>query len=71
MVRGFSFASFADGLVLEVQRMVVDKTGLAGPWNFDLLYTPDRPVVLNGGIVPPNPDAPSLFTAVQELPSIE
>jgi uncharacterized protein (TIGR03435 family) len=65
-VRGFSMARFAGSLVNQVQRMVVDKTGLTGPWNFELLYTPDQPVALNGAIVPPNPDAPSLFTAVQE-----
>jgi uncharacterized protein (TIGR03435 family) len=66
LVRGFSIERFAGGLVRQVQRMVVDKTGLTGPWNFELLYTPDQPVALNGAIVPPNPDAPSLFTAVQE-----
>jgi uncharacterized protein (TIGR03435 family) len=66
LVRGFSIGRFAGGLVGQVQRMVVDKTGLTGAWNFELLYTPDQPVRLNGAIVPPNPDAPSLFTAVQE-----
>ena len=66
LVRGFSIGRFAGGLVGQIQRMVVDKTGLTGPWNFELLYTPDQPVRLNGAIVPPNPDAPSLFTAVQE-----
>jgi len=66
LVRGFSIGRVAGGLVGQVQRMVVDKTGLTGPWNFELLYTPDQPVRLNGAIVPPNPDAPSLFTAVQE-----
>jgi bla regulator protein blaR1 len=66
LVRGFSIGRFAGGLVSQVRRTVVDKTGLTGPWNFELLYTPDQPVSLNGAIVPPNPDAPSLFTAVQE-----
>jgi uncharacterized protein (TIGR03435 family) len=66
IVRGFSIARFAGGLVSQVRRMVVDKTALTGPWNFELLYTPDQPVSLNGAIVPPNPDAPSLFTALQE-----
>jgi uncharacterized protein (TIGR03435 family) len=65
-VRGFPMASVAGALVNQVQRTVVDKTGLSGPWNFELLYTPDRPAVVNGAIVPPNPDAPSLFTALQE-----
>ena len=29
-------------------------------------FTPDQPAVLNGAVVPPSPDAPSLFTALQE-----
>lgn len=65
-VRGYSMARFGQSLVNQVQRMVVDKTGLTGPWNLELQYTPDQPAVLNGTIVPPSPDAPSLFTAVQE-----
>ena len=65
-VRGYSMPRFGQSLVSQVQRMVVDKTGLTGPWNLEVLYTPDQPVALNGAIVPPNPDAPSLFTAVQE-----
>jgi len=65
-VRGYSLARFGQSLVGQVQRTVVDKTGLAGAWNFELLYTPDQPAVVNGAIVPPNPDAPSLFTALQE-----
>ena len=59
-------ARFGQSLVNQVQRMVVDKTGLTGPWNLEVQYTPDQPAVLNGAIVPPSPDAPSLFTAVQE-----
>jgi len=65
-VRGYSLPRFGQSLVSQVQRMVVDKTGLTGPWNLEVLYTPDQPVALNGAIVPPNPDAPSLFTAIQE-----
>jgi uncharacterized protein (TIGR03435 family) len=66
IVRGYSLARFSQSLIGQVQRMVVDKTGLPGPWNLEVLYTPDQPVALNGAIVPPNPDAPSLFTALQE-----
>jgi uncharacterized protein (TIGR03435 family) len=65
-VRGYSMARFAQTLTPFVQRPVIDKTDLTGGWNLDVLYTPDQPVALNGAIVPPNPDAPSLFTAVQE-----
>ena len=65
-VRGYSIARFAQSLTTPVQRIVVDKTRLAGGWNFDVVYTPDQPAMLNGAVVPPSPDAPSLFTAVQE-----
>jgi len=65
-VRGFPMGRFAGMLVSPLQRMVVDKTGLTGPWNLEVLYTPEQPVALNGAIVPPNPNAPSLFTALQE-----
>lgn len=65
-VRGYSMARFGQSLISQVQRVVVDKTGLSGGWNLEVIYTPDQPVALNGAIVPPNPDAPSLFTAVQE-----
>ena len=65
-VRGYSMARFAGSLVNQVQRMVVDKTGLTGGWKFEVQFTPDQPAVLNGAVVPPSPDAPSLFTALQE-----
>jgi len=65
-VRGFPMGRFAGMLVSPLQRMVVDKTGLTGPWNLEVLYTPEQPVALNGAVVPPNPNAPSLFTALQE-----
>jgi uncharacterized protein (TIGR03435 family) len=65
-MRGYSMARFGQSLINQVQRMVVDKTGLTGAWNLEVVYTPEQPAVLNGAVVPPNPDAPSLFTAVQE-----
>lgn len=65
-VRGYSMARFGQSLVGQVQRMVVDKTGLAGPWNLEVVYAPEQPAALNGAVVPPNLDAPSLFTALQE-----
>jgi len=39
--------------------MVVDRTGLTGNWNFDLRFAADVGA-------PADPDAPSLFTALQE-----
>ena len=55
-----------------VGRMVVDRTGLTGDYAYDLRFG-DRPVPgagPGGGFpfptTPPDPDAPSLFTALQE-----
>jgi uncharacterized protein (TIGR03435 family) len=48
-------------------RSVVDRTGLTGAWDLELLFAPDP----GRGTPPPDappadPDAPSLFTALQE-----
>ena len=45
-------------------RYVVDRTGLTGAWDFDLMFAPEG----RGGPNTPasDPDTPSLFTAVQE-----
>jgi uncharacterized protein (TIGR03435 family) len=62
-------------------RIVYDKTGLTGLYDFDLTFSPEQlgggpggPLALGGGAPPPgapplpavDPNAPSLFTAVQE-----
>jgi uncharacterized protein (TIGR03435 family) len=59
-----------------VQRPVVDRTGLAGGYDFDLRWTPDQlparpagtpadqPFRMNGVEIDPN--GPSIFTAIQE-----
>ena len=52
-------------------RMVVDKTGLKGTYNFILTWTPDPGLGTGGrperdGDVPVDPTGPSLFTALQE-----
>ena len=50
-------------------RPVVDRTGLAGNWQFMMTFAQERPV---GAPAPPNeqtlpdPNAPSFFTALQE-----
>jgi uncharacterized protein (TIGR03435 family) len=55
-----------------VQRPVVDRTGLTGGWDFVLTYTPDASQIAPGAVAPgtplppADPNAPSLFTALQE-----
>lgn len=51
-----------------LNRVVVDRTGLEGPFDIDLVYTPDQMPQQVGAFPPLSPpaDAPSLFTAVQE-----
>ena len=43
-------------------RMVVDRTGLSGSWDFELRFNPRRGVDAPAG----DPDLPDFFTAVQE-----
>jgi len=68
-VGGFPLSQFATGLQGQTGRIVIDRTGLTGNWDFDLTYAPDRPVgPLPPGVeLPPvDPNAPNLFTALQE-----
>jgi len=44
-------------LQFAVGRTVVDRTGLSGPFNFDVAYAPDKRAA---------PELPSLFTALSE-----
>jgi len=63
-----SISSLAGGLARFVDRLIVDKTGLTGYYDYELKWTPDRmpdprpgepPVVID-------PDGPPLVTALQE-----
>lgn len=66
---GTSLSFLANGLSGQVGRIVVDRTGLTGGWDFELQFAPDpsRGPLPAGGDAPPfDPDAPSLFTALQE-----
>ena len=60
---GLPAASLATAFSGPAGRMVVDRTGLTGSWDFELAYA----VEARGADAPPvDPNAPSLFTAVQE-----
>jgi uncharacterized protein (TIGR03435 family) len=67
---GFPLSQLASSLSQTVQRVVIDKTGLSGNFDFDLKWTPDQ--LPQGppppGVTPPSidPNGPSIFTAVQE-----
>lgn len=72
-VGGSTLAQFAASLGMFVGRVVVDRTGLDGTFDFNLTWTPDqmanRPPgapepLVNGAPIDPN--GPSIFTAVQE-----
>jgi len=73
--RGVTMAEFATSLSGLVNRVVLDRTGLAGGFDFELQWTPDQfqgagPLGGIPGAPPPAPATdstfPSLFTAVQE-----
>ena len=65
----YPLSLFATSISNRVGRQVVDRTGLQGNWDFEMAFAFEPPP---GGLppgmpVPPiDPDAPSLFTAVQE-----
>jgi len=58
----------ASNLSGQVQRIVVDRTGLSGGWDFEITFAPERPLNPPPGVEfpPADPNAPSLFTAMQE-----
>lgn len=60
---GLPAVSFATAFSGPAGRMVVDRTGLTGRWDFDLTFAPEN----RGPDAPPaDPNAPSFFTAIQE-----
>lgn len=64
--RAITMAQLAPRLVPFVNRPVVDRTGLAGEFDFELSFTPERPPMLNGAALPPTSDGASIFTALRE-----
>jgi uncharacterized protein (TIGR03435 family) len=71
-LNGVRMDMIAQILTPYVGRPVIDKTGLTGYYNVTLKWTPEvgsaslAPPGLPPGALPLDPDAPSLFTAVQE-----
>jgi uncharacterized protein (TIGR03435 family) len=63
-----SMRSLASGLTRFAGRSVVDETGLAGYYDYELRWTPDQPPEPRPGEPPPviDPNGPSLSTALQE-----
>jgi uncharacterized protein (TIGR03435 family) len=65
-----TMGEFAKAMQYVLDRPVVDQTGLAGRWDFLLKWTPDESQFTSMGVkIQPavdNPNAPPLFTAIQE-----
>jgi uncharacterized protein (TIGR03435 family) len=65
----YPLSLFASGISNRVGRAVVDRTGLTGNWEFEIEFRAEVPPgQLPPGATPPpvDPDAPDLFTAIQE-----
>lgn len=65
---GNPMSTFALGLSNQVGRVVVDRTGLSGNWDFEFTFTPERVRQASPGSPQTeiDPNGPSLFTALQE-----
>ena len=67
---GYPLTLFTTNLSNQVGRAVVDRTGLTRNWDFEMTYAapPPPPGALPPGVEPPpvDPNAPDLFTALQE-----
>lgn len=63
-----TMASLASTLSNILRKKVVDKTGLMGEYEMKLKWTPDdfQPPPLQPNGPPPDPNTPSIFTAIQE-----
>jgi uncharacterized protein (TIGR03435 family) len=69
LVNAMPMSLFANNLPQRMQRVVVDRTGSTGNWDFELSFAPEPPAgPLPPGVeLPPaDPNAPSLVTAIQE-----
>jgi bla regulator protein blaR1 len=55
----FPIGGFTNFLASEADRIVIDRTGLTGVWDFALKWSPPNTPL-------PDPDRPSIFTALEE-----
>jgi bla regulator protein BlaR1 len=67
-VGGAPLSQVASSLSMFVGRVVLDRTGLTGPFDIDLTWTPDQMPQRPPGApdLPVDPNGPSIFTALQE-----
>ena len=67
-IGGMTMDQISSGLWPQLGRVVVDRTGLQGSFDLDLDFAPESPAAASTGApdAPPQSDAPSIFTAVQE-----
>jgi uncharacterized protein (TIGR03435 family) len=63
---GLPTASFTQAFSGPAGRMVVDRTGLIGSWDFELTFAPQQRGQAPGGNTANDSDLPSFFTAMQE-----
>jgi uncharacterized protein (TIGR03435 family) len=63
---GQTMGELARVLGMAVRRPVTDKTGLTGGYDLQLSFAPEAPAGAGGDAAPIDPNAPSLFTALQE-----
>ena len=71
MVRmgGMPIGQLTQMLTGQSGRLVVDRTGLTGNWQFVMTFAQERRIGPEGqgeALPPPDPNAPSFFTALQE-----
>jgi uncharacterized protein (TIGR03435 family) len=68
MAGAMTMGEFARALAPQVNRFVLDRTGITGPFDLDVQFTPDEttPVPPGASPLPVDPAGPSLFTALQE-----
>jgi uncharacterized protein (TIGR03435 family) len=63
---GRPLSTFTSVLTTLTQRRIVDRTGLTGDWEFDISFLPPPSAITGVEPPAPDPDAPSLFTVLQE-----